>query len=83
MLEMSSLGAKVMQVRSVELAMLYKMCLFVRSSFEDHGQQEQLGTLICSGEDIMEKKVITGIAYTKDEAQISLRRLRDHPGISA
>ncbi|XCD39157.1 aspartate kinase [Candidatus Liberibacter asiaticus] len=83
MLEMSSLGAKVMQVRSVELAMLYKMCLFVRSSFEDHGQQEQLGTLICSGEDIMEKKVMTGIAYTKDEAQISLRRLRDHPGISA
>ncbi|CAL9919258.1 Aspartate kinase [Candidatus Liberibacter solanacearum] len=83
MLEMASLGAKVMQVRSVELAMLHKVCLFVRSSFADSNQQEQSGTLICDEENIMEQEVITGIAYTKDEAQISLRRLQDHPGISA
>ncbi|ADR52706.1 aspartate kinase [Candidatus Liberibacter solanacearum CLso-ZC1] len=83
MLEMASLGAKVMQVRSVELAMLHKVCLFVRSSFADSNQQEQSGTFICDEENIMEQEVITGIAYTKDEAQISLRRLQDHPGISA
>ncbi|MEG8099338.1 aspartate kinase [Candidatus Liberibacter brunswickensis] len=83
MLEMSSLGAKVMQVRSVELAMLHKVCLFVRSSFESPNKHEQSGTFICSEENIMEKEVITGIAYTKDEAQVSLRRLRDHPGVSA
>ncbi|MBY7649641.1 MAG: aspartate kinase [Candidatus Liberibacter europaeus] len=86
MLEMASLGAKVLQVRSVELAMLRKVCLSVRSSFADpssDAEQGRYGTLICCEEAIMEKESITGIAYTKGEAQISLRRLQDRPGISA
>ncbi|MBL0849048.1 MAG: aspartate kinase [Candidatus Liberibacter ctenarytainae] len=88
MLEMSSLGAKVMQVRSVELAMIQNVCLCIRSSFSDPSplnttKQKLYGTLICTEEDIVEKEVVTGIAYTKDESQISLRRLQDRPGVSA
>ncbi len=89
MLEMASLGAKILQVRSVELAMVHGVRTFVRSSFEDpdnvqagHGNQPA-GTLICDEEEIVEKPVVTGIAYSKDEAQISLRRVPDKPGISA
>jgi aspartate kinase len=89
MLEMASLGAKVLQVRSVELAMVHKVRTFVRSSFEDPdapGMGDLLnppGTLICDEEEIVEQEVVTGIAYAKDEAQISLRRLADRPGVSA
>jgi aspartate kinase len=89
MLEMASLGAKVLQVRSVELAMVFKVRTFVRSSFEDPdapGMGDPLnppGTLICDEEEIVEQEVVTGIAYAKDEAQISLRRLADRPGVSA
>ncbi|AQX28305.1 aspartate kinase [Bartonella sp. JB63] len=89
MLEMASLGAKVLQVRSVELAMVHKVRIFVRSSFEDpnavcmNNLITALGTLICSEDEILEQKTVTGIAFAKDEAQISLRRLADHPGISA
>jgi aspartate kinase len=89
MLEMASLGAKVLQVRSVELAMVFKVRTFVRSSFEDPdapGMGDFLnppGTLICDEEEIVEQEVVTGIAYAKDEAQISLRRLADRPGVSA
>jgi aspartate kinase len=89
MLEMASLGAKVLQVRSVELAMVFKVRTFVRSSFEDPdapGMGDLLnppGTLICDEEEIVEQEVVTGIAYAKDEAQISLRRLADRPGVSA
>jgi aspartate kinase len=89
MLEMASLGAKVLQVRSVELAMVHKVRTFVRSSFEDPdapGMGDLLnppGTLICDEEEIVEQEVVTGIAYAKDEAQISLRRLSDRPGVSA
>ncbi len=89
MLEMASLGAKVLQVRSVELAMVHGVRLFVRSSFDDpHGagagsQSNMPGTLICDEDEIVEKQVVTGIAYTRDEAQISLRRLPDVPGVSA
>jgi len=86
MLEMASLGAKVLQVRSVEMAMVNNVRLFVRSSFEDPLAIEQngfTGTLICSEEEILEKQVVTGIAYTMDEAQISLRRVPDVPGVSA
>ena len=89
MLEMASLGAKVLQVRSVELAMVHGVRLFVRSSFEDpmaHGTNANgmpVGTLICDEDEIVEKQVVTGIAYTRDEAQISLRRVPDKPGISA
>lgn len=86
MLEMASLGAKVLQVRSVEMAMVNNVRLFVRSSFEDPlaiNQSGFTGTLICSEEEILEKQVVTGIAYTMDEAQISLRRVPDVPGVSA
>ena len=89
MLEMASLGAKVLQVRSVELAMVHKVRTFVRSSFVDPdapGMGDLLnppGTLICDEEEIVEQEVVTGIAYAKDEAQISLRRVADRPGVSA
>ncbi|WP_019220601.1 aspartate kinase [Bartonella senegalensis] len=88
MLEMASLGAKVLQVRSVELAMVHNVRTFVRSSFEDpHALMEDpmnsSGTLICDEDEIVEQQNVTGIAFAKDEAQISLRRLADRPGISA
>jgi aspartate kinase len=89
MLEMASLGAKVLQVRSVELAMQQKVRMFVRSSFEDPEKQkldrrnEPIGTLICDEEEILESQVVTGIAFSKDDAQISIRRLADKPGIAA
>jgi aspartate kinase len=89
MLEMASLGAKVLQVRSVELAMVHGVRVFVRSSFEPPqlnapaGGDVLRGTLICDEDDIVEKHVVTGIAYTRDEAQISLRRVPDKPGVSA
>ena len=87
MLEFASLGAKVLQVRSVELGMLHKVKIFVRSSFDKpedidpHGTPP--GTLICGEEEIMEQQVVTGIAFSKDEAQISVRRLQDKPGVAA
>ena len=86
MLEMASLGAKVLQVRSVELAMVHDVRTFVRSSFDDPdapeliGANEPPGTLICDEDEIVEKQVVTGIAYSKDEAQISLRRVRRQAG---
>ena len=89
MLEMASLGAKVLQVRSVELAMVYKVRTFVRSSFDDPDQVgvdengNPPGTLICDEDEIVENQVVTGIAYSKDEAQISLRRVADKPGIAS
>ena len=86
MLELASLGAKVLQVRSVEMAMVNNVRLFVRSSFEDPAQigpNNFTGTLICSEDEILEKQVVTGIAYNRDEAQISLRRVPDKPGVSA
>ena len=86
MLEMASLGAKVLQVRSVEMAMIHGVRTFVRSSFDEPesiNPEKAVGTLICDEDEILEKEVVTGIAYTKDEAQISLRRVPDRPGISA
>ncbi|MGD0635258.1 MAG: aspartate kinase [Beijerinckiaceae bacterium] len=82
MLELASLGAKVLQVRSVELAMLHKVKTFVRSSFDDP-ENPRPGTLICEEEDIVEQPVVTGIAFSRDEAQITLRHLKDAPGIAA
>jgi aspartate kinase len=82
MLEMASLGAKVLQVRSVELAMMYQVPTYARSSFDDPAQPNQ-GTLICDEEDILEQQIVTGIAYSKDEAQITLRRVADKPGVAA
>lgn len=89
MLELASLGAKVLQVRSVELAMAYNVPTFVRSSFEDPDSIDSSegatppGTLICAEDQIVEQQTVTGIAYAKDEAQISLRRVADKPGIAA
>ncbi|MCB1478287.1 MAG: aspartate kinase [Tepidamorphaceae bacterium] len=89
MLEMASLGAKVLQVRSVEMAMVHGVRTFVRSSFDDPespaivGANEPVGTLICDEDEIVEKNTVTGIAYSKDEAQITLRRVQDKPGVAA
>ena len=63
MLEMASLGAKVLQVRSVELAMLHRVSTYVRSSFDDPADPNP-GTLICDEEDIVEQQIVTGIAYS-------------------
>ena len=89
MLEMASLGAKVLQVRSVELAMVHGVRTFVRSSFADPDSIEATengdppGTLICDEDEIVEKQFVSGIAYSKDEAQISLRDVADKPGVAA
>ena len=89
MLEMASLGAKVLQVRSVELAMIHGVRTFVRSSFDDPespelvGNANPVGTLICDEDEIVEKNVVSGIAYSRDEAQITLRRVPDKPGVAA
>jgi aspartate kinase len=87
MLELASLGAKVMQVRSVELGMLRNVRIFVRSSFvkpEDINPKANfIGTLICDESEIMEQQTVTGIAFSKDEAQISIRRVQDKPGVAA
>jgi aspartate kinase len=87
MLELASLGAKVMQVRSVELGMVHNVRICVRSSFEPPDAVDPRaappGTLICDEEEIVEQHVVTGIAFSKDEAQISIRRVQDKPGIAA
>ena len=84
--EMASLGAKVLQVRSVELAMVHGVRTFVRSSFEDPDApgmgdfDNPPGTLICDEDEIVEQQVVTGIAYAKDEAQITLKARRGPTG---
>ncbi len=82
MLEMASLGAKVLQVRSVEVALVHDVPTYVRSSFDDP-DNPRAGTLICKEEDIVEAQVVTGIAFSRDEAQITLRRVADKPGVAA
>ena len=81
MLELASLGAKVLQTRSVELAMRYKVRLRVLSSFEE--QSDEAGTLVCDEEDIMESNVVAGVAYSRDEAKMTLVSVADRPGIAA
>jgi len=81
MLELASLGAKVLQTRSVELAMRYKVRLRVLSSFED--TDENSGTLVCDEDEIMESKVVSGVAHSRDEAKMTLVRVEDRPGIAA
>jgi aspartate kinase len=81
MLELASLGAKVLQTRSVELAMRYKVRLRVLSSFED--TDEDSGTLVCDEDEIMESKVVSGVAYSRDEAKMTLVKVQDRPGIAA
>src|SRR5689334_17206919 len=87
MLEMASLGAKVLQVRSIELGMVHQVRIFVRSSFDKpediDPHTSPPGTLICDEAEIMEQQVVTGIAFSKDEAQIAIRRVQDKPGVAA
>ena len=81
MLEMASLGSKVLQIRSVEFAGKYKVKLRVLSSFEEEGK-ETLGTLITFEDDKMEQPVISGIAFNRDEAKLTVLGVPDKPGIA-
>jgi len=81
MLELASLGAKVLQTRSVELAMRFKVRLRVLSSFEE--QSDEAGTLVCAEEEIMESNVVAGVAFSRDEAKMTLISVADRPGIAA
>jgi aspartate kinase len=83
MLEMASLGAKVLQTRSVELAMAQGVRVRVLSSFVEPGEAPGQGTIVCDEEEIMEKRIVSGVAYSRDEAKISLFGLPDHPGVSS
>jgi aspartate kinase len=88
MLEMASLGAKVLQTRSVELAMAYMVPVRVLSSFVEPGEAAgagtgSAGTIVCDEEEILEKRIVSGVAYSRDEAKISLFGLPDHPGVSS
>jgi aspartate kinase len=78
MLELASVGAKVLQSRSVELAMNERVRVQVLSSFEDRP-----GTLVVDEDEIVEKEIVSGIAYARDEAKITLRRVADRPGVAA
>lgn len=78
MLELASLGAKVLQTRSVEMAMKHDVRLQVLTSFED-----KPGTLVCGEDEIVEQELVSGIAYSRDEAKITLIGVADRPGISA
>jgi aspartate kinase len=83
MLEMASLGAKVLQTRSVELAMSQHVAVRVLSSFVEPGEMsDETGTIVCDEEEIVEKRIVSGVAYSRDEAKISLLGLPDHPGVS-
>ncbi len=78
MMEFASLGAKVLQIRSVEIAMKYKVPLWVKSSFSDHP-----GTLVCEEDPSMEDVLVSGIAFDRNEAKIAVRGVPDIPGIAA
>ncbi len=78
MLEMASLGAKVLQIRSVEFAKKYDVPIHVRSSFNDHP-----GTIVCKEDEEMEKVVVSGVTYNKDEAKIEIMHIPDVPGVAA
>jgi aspartate kinase len=83
MLEMASLGARVLHTRSVEMAMAHGVRLRVLSSFTPPGGDKDLGTMVCDEEDIVEKRIVSGVAFSRDEAKISLFGLPDHPGVSS
>lgn len=92
MLEMASLGSKVLQTRSVELAMVHGMRTRVLSSFtapEDlppvaaGSNWPSIGTIVCNEDEIVEAQVVSGIAYAKDEAKVTILRLADKPGVAA
>ncbi len=81
MLELASVGAKVLQTRSVELAMKERVRVQVLSSFVDPAKENQ-GTLLVDEDEIVEKEVVTGIAYSRDEAKVTLRHVPDRPGVA-
>jgi aspartate kinase len=91
MLEMASLGSKVLQTRSVELAMVHKMRTRVLSSFVAPDAMHattsntwgETGTIVCSEDEIVEQQVVSGIAYAKDEAKVTLLKIEDKPGVAA
>lgn len=91
MLEMASLGAKVLMIRSVEMAMAHKVRLCVRSTFDDpdapqlapDGTPGVPGTLVCDEDEIMEKQIVSGVTLAKSEAKITLRGVKDSPGVAA
>jgi aspartate kinase len=83
MLEMASLGAKVLQTRSVELAMAHKVPVRVLSSFAEPGETENQGTLVCDEEEIVEKRIVSGVAFSRDEAKINLLGLPDQANTPA
>jgi aspartate kinase len=91
MLEMASLGAKVLMIRSVEMAMAHKVRLVVRSTFDDpdapqiapDGTPGVPGTLVCDEDEIMEKQIVSGVTLAKAEAKITLRDVKDRPGVAA
>jgi aspartate kinase len=91
MLEMASLGAKVLQTRSVQMAMVHGVRLQVRSSFDPPAAAASLGrgdgsgpgTLVCDEEETVEQRVVSGIAYAKDEAKVTLVNVADKPGVAA
>ena len=91
MLEMASLGAKVLQIRSVQMAMVHGVRLQVRSSFDppeggnggrNYGENGP-GTLVCGEDEIVEKRIVSGIAYANDEAKVTLVNVADQPGVAA
>ena len=83
MMELASLGAKVLQTRSVEIAMKQGVTLQVLSSFEDHIGSDLPGTLLVKEEEIMEQELVSGIAFSRDEAKVTLLRVPDVPGVAA
>jgi aspartate kinase len=83
MLELASVGAKVLQTRSVVLAMNEGVRVRVLSSFEDKAAGGHRGTLVVDEDEIVEKHIVTGIAYSRDEAKVTVRRVPDRPGIAA
>jgi aspartate kinase len=83
MLELASLGAKVLQTRSVELAMNHRVPVRVLSSFEGAALRPDSGTIVCDEEEIVEKQVVSGVAYSRDEAKFTLIGVEDHPGVAA
>jgi aspartate kinase len=91
MLEMASLGAKVLMIRSVEMAMAHKVRLTVRSTFDDpdapqiapDGTPGVPGTLVCDEDEIMEQQIVSGVTLARAESKITLRDVKDRPGVAA
>ena len=83
MLELASVGAKVLQTRSVELAMKQRVRVQVLSSFADPADTGEPGTLVVDEEEIVEHEVVTGIAYSREESKVTVRRVADRPGVAA